>query len=43
MATDQGDVIIGVPDASGTPEATIAIWIKNKEFAESLMTSLLEE
>ena len=43
MATDQGDVIIGVPDASGTPEGTIAIWIKNKEFAESLMTSLMEE
>ena len=43
MATDQGDVIIGVPDASGTPEGTIAIWIKNKEFAKSLMTSLMEE
>jgi len=42
MATDKGDVIIGVPDVSGTPERTIAIWIKNKEFAESLITSLTE-
>ena len=42
MATDQGDVIIGVPDVSGSPERTIAIWIRNKEFAESLMTSLTE-
>lgn len=42
MVSDKGDVMIGVPDASGIPERTIAIWIKNKEFAQSLMSSLTE-
>ena len=40
LVSNKGDIMIGVPDSSKRPEHTIAIWIKNKEFSESLMKSL---
>ena len=37
LVSNKGDIMIGVPDSSKRPEHTIAIWIKNNEFSESLM------
>jgi len=43
MVSDEGDVLIGVPDSSGSTSHIIAVWIKSKTFTESLINSLIEE
>ena len=43
MVSNEGDVLIGVPDSSGSTTHTIAVWIKSKTFTESLISSLIEK
>ena len=43
MVSNEGDVLIGVPDSSGSTTHTIAVWLKSKTFTESLISSLIEK
>tara|TARA_B000000460_G_scaffold231220_1_gene189306 strand:- start:405 stop:1151 length:747 start_codon:yes stop_codon:yes gene_type:complete len=43
MVSNEGDVLIGVPDSSGSTTHAIAVWIKSKTFTESLISSLIEK
>ena len=43
MVSNEGDVLIGVPDSSGSTTHAIAVWVKSKTFTESLISSLIEK